>query len=625
MNSFSLLLILAFSLVLKVQTTHGFSANSKQIPITVLSGFLGSGKTTLLQHLLNNNQGLKIAVIVNDVADINIDSKLIAGQTVASSNNDSAVEKNNHNTPPAGIVQLSNGCACCSLADELLPSISELITLSDMRSQAYSDENDDEEEEEGGKFGFDHIVIELSGVASPKAIRANFQEARYFGVPLMERVKLDTMVTVVDCTTFLSHLKDEEGRRVSKEESPELFYKDEQDRLTKEGNMDEMEYYWESLESNTPETATVSQLIVEQTEISDVILLNKIDVLSQNNNDQNVADGELGEMKRIENLVCTLNSNAKIFKTKFGIVDNLSDILGAAKGMGVTEAGIGDDHRESIQAVEKASNDKICSDLNCTDELHNHDHNHEHSHEDSATVSGSTTTTLCSDPNCTDESHSHEHSHVHNNPSNIPGDIGTFIYRARRPFHPQRLASLLKLMPIVRGLPPINSHNDNEEDANNENKQSFMININNEIEDAFSSIVRSKGFSWLANSHIAAYYWSHAGSSFEMQCLGRWWATLGRDQWPEEAIDDILIDFDCVDHIDSNNVELMKSVGDRRQEIVFIGQGLNNTKKQEIIKQCLDSCLLTHDEFALYSKIRQEENELSTTFENPFEIEMLTY
>ncbi len=612
MNSFSLHLTCLLSfictslLVLSVglPVVHGFSANQKQTPITVLSGFLGSGKTTLLQHLLNNNQGLKIAVIVNDVADINIDSKLIAGQTVASSNSGSGDGKNNMNKPPAGIVQLSNGCACCSLADELLPSISELITLSDMRSQAYSDEDEDDNR---GQFGFDHIVIELSGVASPKAIRANFQEARYFGVPLMERVRLDTMVTVVDCSTFLSHLKDEEGRRVSKEESPELFFKDEQDRSTNESNMDEKDYYWNSLESNTAETATVSQLIVEQTEISDVILLNKIDAV-----------GELGEMTRIENLVCALNSNAKIFKTKFGIVDNLNDILGAAKGNGITEAGIGDDHRESVQAIEKTSNDKICSDSNCTDDSHNH--NHDHSHEDSTRVIGSTST-LCNEPNCTDESHSHEHSHVHKNQSNIP--VGTFIYRARRPFHPQRLASLLKLMPIVRGLPTTSSHNNDNEDDDYENKQSFIININNETENAFNSIVRSKGFSWLANSHIAAYYWSHAGSSFELQCLGRWWATLCRDQWPEEAIDDILIDFDCADHDD--NVEVMESVGDRRQEIVFIGQCLNNIKKQEIIEQCLDSCLLTEDEFALYTKMRNEENELSTKFVNPFNIEMLTY
>jgi G3E family GTPase len=148
----------------------GFSSmsnnNSKPIPITVISGFLGSGKTTLLQNLLENNEGLRIAVIVNDVASVNIDSKLVAGQNSA-----------------AGMVELQNGCACCSLSEELLTSVSELVTLSDMR--------DDDE-------GFQHIVIELSGVADPKAVRAKFQEAVLYDMPMMERVRLDTMVTLID-------------------------------------------------------------------------------------------------------------------------------------------------------------------------------------------------------------------------------------------------------------------------------------------------------------------------------------------------------------------------------------------------------------------------------------------
>jgi G3E family GTPase len=118
---------------------------TKLIPVTVLAGFLGSGKTTLLQNLLNNNEGLRIAVVVNDVASVNIDSKLVANDNTA-----------------AGMVELQNGCACCSRSEELLASVQELVTLSDTR---------------GPDAGFHHIVVELSGVADPRSVRAKFQEA----------------------------------------------------------------------------------------------------------------------------------------------------------------------------------------------------------------------------------------------------------------------------------------------------------------------------------------------------------------------------------------------------------------------------------------------------------------
>ena len=114
--------------------------DSKQqpIPMTLLSGFLGSGKTTTLKHLLENTEGVKIGVIVNDVASVNIDAKLVSATN-------------------QGIVELQNGCACCSLADELLTSVETLLQK---------------------KQGLDALVVELSGVADPVAIKSNWQTAK---------------------------------------------------------------------------------------------------------------------------------------------------------------------------------------------------------------------------------------------------------------------------------------------------------------------------------------------------------------------------------------------------------------------------------------------------------------
>jgi hypothetical protein len=131
------------------------SQQQKPIPTILLAGFLGSGKTTTLKHLLQNNQSIKIGTIVNDVASVNIDAKLVA--------NSNSYDDTNSNMNNGGVIELQNGCACCSLADELMESVMQLTTVGGS---------------DGQKRELDAIVVELSGVADPVAVRDNWEVAR---------------------------------------------------------------------------------------------------------------------------------------------------------------------------------------------------------------------------------------------------------------------------------------------------------------------------------------------------------------------------------------------------------------------------------------------------------------
>ncbi|KAK1579254.1 CobW/HypB/UreG [Colletotrichum navitas] len=494
---------------------------TKSLPVTLLSGFLGSGKTTLLQHILKSDHGLRIAVIVNDIGAVNVDASLI---------------KKSHRLTKTEekVIALQNGCICCTLRGDLLE---ELVNLSELHE-------------------FDYVIIESSGISEPEQVAETFdarlaEQMAALGegpdgldedtMKLLKRLadaggvdkfaRLDTTVTVIDAFTIFNdfHTSDLLSSR-----RDDVVPEDER---------------------------TVSDLMVDQIEFADVIVLNKVDMVSN------------ADRARVLDLIKKLNPRAKVLEANYSKIDVKEIVNTNSFDLKVAQSGVGWLQDLHAMTVREVNGRKAITPKPETEEY----------------------------------------------------NVRNFVYTRTRPFHPRRLWSLLYDKFILQMEAPEDDEDamdEDEDEADSSEKEeedweddeeeeedddadedddmeedpleppaNDVILANKTAHPLFNRLFRSKGEFFLATRPHRAGDWSQAGAMLTMTGGRPWFCTL-----PPE---DYLTGDPEVDALVTHDIKKGGEWGDRRQELVFIGESLDIKG----LEAALDACLLDEAEWARWQKV----------------------